>query len=100
MTLDQAKNDAGEIVDSVSDKATNNWQISEGKTFTNCTSAAGKGTCARPLIDAEDADWMSSGITYHWFRNFKTQDEAGYDLEVKGTDTMSANTFGFYWAYG
>ena len=100
MVRDEVNDDNGEPTTSVSKKATHNWQISNSKTATNCTKTSSAATCARPLIDATDAEWMDSGITYHWFRNFKTQDLAGYDMEVKGTATMQAPTFGFYFMYG
>ena len=103
MVRDQALNDAGVSGDSISNKAAHNWQISASKTFSNCSAIPANFpfniSCDRPLITATDADWMKSGVTYHWFRNFKTQDEAGYDLEVKGTSDQKVNAFGFYWLY-
>lgn len=41
---------------------------------------------------------MESGITYHWFRNLTTADEAGYDLQIN-ENTGKLNTFSFVWIY-
>lgn len=100
LELDQVKDASGNSVDSVADSSKNNFQISGGKSHTNCVIASNKISCARPASDADAATWMDSGITYHWFRNFSTADEAGFDIQLTEADgDKKRNMFSFVWAW-
>lgn len=100
MELDQVKGADGTSVDSVADNSKNNFQISGGKSHTNCVIASNKITCARPAKAADATEWMDSGITYHWFRNFSTADEAGFDIQLTEADgDKKRNMFSFVWAW-
>ena len=100
MVLDQVKGPEGTPVDSVSDSSKNNFQLSGAKSHTNCKIASNKITCARPASDADAATWMDSGVTYHWFRNFSTEDEAGYDIQLTEADgDKKRNMFSFVWMW-
>ena len=100
MTVDMVKNKSGDIVDSLDDNQRNNFQISSGYSHTNCTIASNRINCARPSSAASAADWMDSGITYHWFRNLSTNDETGYDIQLTEDDGDKARkVFAFVWMW-
>lgn len=84
----------------MADSSKNNFQISGGKSHTNCSIAANKISCGRPASTAAAADWMDSGVTFHWFRNFSTADEAGYDIQLTKDDgDVKRNMFSFVWVW-
>ena len=64
--IDKIEDANGNEVDSVVDSAKNNFQISSELSHTNCTIGANKISCPRPAATADAAEWMDSGITYHW----------------------------------
>jgi len=98
--IDKVKGTDGTSVDSLSDSSKNNFQISGGKSHTNCKIASNKISCARPAKADDATAWMDSGITYHWFRNFETADEAGYDIQLTAADgDTKRNVFSFVWMW-
>jgi len=103
--LDKVKDANDAVVDSVADSSKNNFQISGGKSHTNCkiervSSKKNKITCARPAKADDATKWMDSGITYHWFRNFSTLDEPGYDLQLtKDHGDKGIPALAFVWVW-
>ena len=76
--------------------------MSSGRSFTNCSGiAAGFVKCPRPAWDASLEEHMRGGINLHWFRNFKTDDAPGFDLELDGESQqgIGRETFAYLWSW-
>ena len=90
----------GDLTESATTTADHNWQISAAKSFTNCGgNSIGFVKCPRPDQTGDLASRMAGGINLHWFRNFKTGDAAGYDIQLDGAVDagVGRETFAFLW---
>jgi len=100
MVRDQVADADGNLSESASTTADHNWQISASKSFTNCGGASsGFVKCPRPDANADLETRMKGGINLHWFRNFRTADAPGYDLQLDGAQDKGeeAETFAYLW---
>jgi len=97
---DKVADAAGNLTESAKTTADHNWQISAGKSFTNCGgNSIGFVKCPRPDQTGDLASRMAGGINLHWFRNFKTGDAAGFDIQLDGAVDagVGKETFAFLW---
>ena len=101
MVTDKIVDSKGVLNESAKTTADHNWQMSAAKSFTNCgTMSFGFTKCPRPAYDASLEERLRGGINLHWFRNFKTGDAPGFDLELDGDQQgVGRETFAFLWAW-
>ena len=101
MMRDQLVDSKGNLWESAKSTADHNWQMSSSKSFTNCSGIAqGFVKCPRPAYNASLEERMRGGISLHWFKNFKTEDAPGFDLELDGDQIgMGRETFAYLWAW-
>ena len=101
LASDKVADAAGALTESAKTTADHNWQISAGKSFTNCGGASTVIKCPRPAASASLEDRMKGGINLHWFRNFTTGDAAGYDIQLDGAVDagVGKETFAFLWSW-
>ena len=100
LVSDKVADSAGTLTESAKTTADHNWQISAAKSFTNCGgNSVGFVKCPRPDQSGDLASRMAGGINLHWFRNFKTGDAAGFDLQLDGAEDagVGRETFAFLW---
>ena len=80
MVRDKIELTPGIKTDSTKHTADHNWQVSGDKSFTKCLNNSIGAACPVPEDEAPLEERMKSGINMHWYRNFKTDDLAGYDF--------------------
>ena len=99
MVRDKIELTPGIKTDSAKHTADYNWQISGDKSFTKCLNNSIGAACPVSEDEASLEERMKSGINMHWYRNFKTDDLAGYDFQLDG-ETDQGETkeiFAFFW---
>ena len=100
LVSDKVADADGNLTESATTTADHNWQISAAKSFTNCGgNSIGFVKCPRPDQSGSLEDRMAGGINLHWFRNFKTGDAAGFDIQLDGAVDagVGRETFAFLW---
>ena len=96
---DKVADAAGALTESAKTTADHNWQISAGKSFTSCSWNASETSVSCPRTTGDLETRMAGGINLHWFRNFKTGDAAGFDIQLDGAVDagVGKETFAFMW---